>query len=87
VRVWVVGFGTVGQLLVDALDRSAAKRHRRHGIRFEVVGLANRRDGFVHREDGIDLRSALTHAAAGRPLRELAGVSHWGTRSANVNPN
>ena len=79
VRVWVVGFGTVGQWLIHALDRRAAEIHGRYGVRFEVVGLANRRDGFVHREGGIDLRSALTLAANGRPLRELAGASHWRT--------
>jgi homoserine dehydrogenase len=79
VRVWVVGFGTVGQWLIDALDRRAAELDARYGVRFEVVGLANRRDGFVHREGGIDLRSALTLAANARSLRELAGVSHWRT--------
>jgi homoserine dehydrogenase len=79
VRVWVVGFGTVGQWLVHALDRGAAELHRRYGVRFEVVGLANRRDGFVYREGGIDLQAALTLAANGRPLRELAGAIHWRT--------
>ena len=79
VRVWVVGFGTVGQWLIAALDRRAAELDGRYGVRFEVVGLANRREGFVHREGGIDLRAALTLAANARPLRELPGVSHWTT--------
>jgi homoserine dehydrogenase len=52
---------------------------RRYAARFEVVGLANRRDGFLYRPGGIDLRSALALAADGRSLRELPGVSHWGT--------
>jgi homoserine dehydrogenase len=52
---------------------------RRHGVRFEVVGLANRRDGFLYHEGGIDLRSALALAAEGRSLRELPEVSHWET--------
>ena len=75
VRVWVVGFGTVGRWLIDVLDRRAAELDARYEARFEVVGLASRRDGFVHRDGGIDLRSALN----ARSLRELAGVSHWST--------
>src|SRR5919108_5383795 len=79
VRVWVVGFGTVGQWLLRALDHSAVELERRYAARFEVVGLANRRDGFLYRPRGIDLRSAIALAADGRSLRELPGVSHWGT--------
>jgi homoserine dehydrogenase len=79
VRVWVVGFGTVGQWLARALDRRAAELEGRYRVRFEVVGLANRRDGFVYREDGIDLGSALALAGEGRSLRELPGTSHWQT--------
>jgi homoserine dehydrogenase len=79
VRVWVVGFGTVGQWLIHALSHRAGDLQGRYGVRFQVVGLANRRDGFVYRAGGIDLRSALAFAAEGRSLRELAGVSHWGT--------
>lgn len=79
VRAWVVGFGTVGQWLVRALDRSATQLQGRYGVRFKVVGLANRRDGFLYREDGIDPRSALTLAAEGRSLRELAHTTRWET--------
>jgi homoserine dehydrogenase len=79
VRVWVVGFGTVGQWLLRALDRGVVELERRYTARFEVVGLANRRDGFLYRPGGIDLRSALALSADGRSLRELPGVSHWGT--------
>ena len=49
----------------------------RYGLSFEVVGLANRRDGFVYREDGIDAGAALAQAAAGNSLRELEGVGLW----------
>jgi homoserine dehydrogenase len=79
VRVWVVGFGTVGQRLVRALDDHRESLGERHALSFEVVGLANRRDGFVHRSEGIDLRSALSVAAAGGSLCDLDGVASWPT--------
>ena len=62
-----------------ALAHQAAEFQGRYGLRFQVVGLANRRDGFVYREGGIDLQSALALAAEDRSLRELAGVRHWET--------
>jgi len=79
VRVWVVGFGTVGQWLIRALNSHGAEFQERYALSFEVVGLANRRSGFVYREDGLDTQAALELAATGRSLRELADVSHWPT--------
>lgn len=77
IRVWVVGFGTVGQWLVRALNGRGLEFRERYGLSFEVVGLANRRDGFVYREHGIDAGAALAQVAAGNSLRELEGVGHW----------
>jgi homoserine dehydrogenase len=65
--------------LVRALDDRAIEFQDRYGLRFRVVGLASRRDGFVYRDGGIDLRSALACAAEDCSLRELVGVRHWGT--------
>jgi homoserine dehydrogenase len=76
-RLWVVGFGTVGQWLVRTLERDASELRRRHGVGFRIVGIANRRDGLVYDEEGIDGEDALALAAEGRSLRELRGVSHW----------
>jgi homoserine dehydrogenase len=78
-RIWLVGFGTVGQWLARALDSQAARLAARYGVDVSVVGIANSRDGFVHADGGLDLRSALALAADGRPLAELSGASHWPT--------
>lgn len=67
-----MGFGTVGRWLARALTE-------RYADRFQIVGLANRRDGFFHREEGIDLSAALTVAAEGRSLDALPGVARWPT--------
>ena len=55
-RLWIVGFGTVGQWVARALTERGAELNERYGVRFEVVGVANRRDGFFYREIGLDLR-------------------------------
>jgi homoserine dehydrogenase len=74
-----VGFGTVGQWLIRALNDHAERLQQRYGLSFEVVGIANRRDGFVYRENGIDIQSALELVAAGDSLRRLPDVSHSDT--------
>jgi homoserine dehydrogenase len=79
VRLWVVGFGTVGQWLVRALDEHRARLREQFRLSFEVIGLANQRDGFVYSQRGVDVQSALRLAAAGQALPALADVSHWPT--------
>ena len=76
-RIWLVGFGTVGQWLVRALDSQAERLAVRYGVRVTVVGLANARDGFIYAANGLDLRSALGLASPGRSIAELPGVRCW----------
>jgi homoserine dehydrogenase len=76
-RIWLVGFGTVGQWLVRALDSQAERLAVRHGIRVTVVGLANARDGFIYAGNGLELRSVLGLASAGRSIAEQPGVRYW----------
>jgi homoserine dehydrogenase len=58
-RVWIVGFGTVGRWLASALHANERRLADRHGLDVTVVGAANERDGFVHDEGGLDLRELL----------------------------
>jgi homoserine dehydrogenase len=74
-RVWLVGFGTVGRWLARALDAHVARLENRYGISFVVVGVANARDGFVYTADGIDLGLAAGAAS----LAELPGTRRWET--------
>ena len=71
-RLWIVGFGTVGRWLARALTERSADLTERYGVRFEVVGVANRTEGFFYRESGIDLRGV-------RSLGELPDVRRWPT--------
>jgi homoserine dehydrogenase len=78
-RIWLVGFGTVGRWLVGALDAQARRLASRYDARVAVVGLATLRHGFIYKGDGLDLKALLRLAAAGRPIPELSGVRHWPT--------
>jgi homoserine dehydrogenase len=78
-RVWLVGFGTVGRWLASALDSQAERLAARYGLDTTVVGVANARDGFVHAADGLELGSLLELVGEGRSIAEHPGVSHWPT--------
>ncbi len=78
-RIWLVGFGTVGRWLASALDSQAERLVARYGLDTTVVGVANARDGFVHAAGGLDLGSLLQLAGEGRSIAEHPGVSHWPT--------
>jgi homoserine dehydrogenase len=78
-RIWLVGFGTVGQWLARRVDSQADRLAARYGVEVTVVGVASARDGFVHADAGLDLRAALARAGEGRPLAELPGTHRWPT--------
>jgi homoserine dehydrogenase len=68
-RIWLIGFGTVGRWLAEVLDSQAERLAARYGVGITVVGVANQRDGFVYDRDGLDLR--------GRTIAELSDVQRW----------
>ena len=74
VRLWVVGFGTVGQWLVRALHAHAESLADRYGFAPIVVGIANARDGFIYRSKGLDVPTVLGLASSGRSLAEHPGI-------------
>ena len=76
-RIWLVGFGTVGQWLARALDSETERLAGRYGIGVSVVGLANARDGFVYDANGLDLGAALTRVSGGGSIAEPPGVRRW----------
>ena len=75
--VWLVGLGTVGRWLLHRLDSQGGAPLSRYGLEPRVVGVANARDGFVHRVDGLDTRLLLELLAAGRPISEHPGTERW----------
>src|SRR3954451_21026688 len=76
-RIWLVGFGTVGRWVARALDSHAERLARRYDVRVVLVALANARDGFIHDERGLDLASVLARADGGAPIAGEPGVRGW----------
>jgi homoserine dehydrogenase len=70
----VIGTGTVGQWVLRAVHRLAA----RDGVELTIVAVGGR-DGLVARPDGIDLEALLTLKARGGSFTQLDGVEHWAT--------
>lgn len=83
-RVCVVGLGTVGRWLVDAVGRLAEEPRDGHRVAIEIVAVANARDGFVHRADGLDPSTLAGLVASGRPPFEYPGTSRWPTSAEGL---
>jgi homoserine dehydrogenase len=77
VRIWLVGFGTVGRWLARALDSQAQRLARDYDIGVTVVGLANQRDGFIYDAEGLDIASILELVSGGGSIAEHPGVRCW----------
>jgi homoserine dehydrogenase len=76
-RIWLVGFGTVGRWVVGALDAQAERLAGRYGVAVTLVGLANARDGFIYDDSGLDLPSVSAVASGGGSIAQLPGVRRW----------
>jgi homoserine dehydrogenase len=76
-RIWLVGFGTVGKWLAGVLDGQAEQLTSRYGRAVRIVGIANARDGFVYDAHGLDLRSVLAAASNGEPITQQRGARAW----------
>lgn len=61
----LIGFGTVGQGLVEILHGKAANLEAQYGFRPRVVGVGTRRHGMVYREAGLNLEALLRAMSKG----------------------
>ena len=76
-RIWLIGFGTVGRWVMRALDSQRERLAVKYGIGMTVVGLASARDGFIYDGAGLDIQSALSLASEGRSIAGQPGVRRW----------
>jgi homoserine dehydrogenase len=77
IRVWVVGCGTVGRWVLQAVQSQADRLAVRFGVRLQVVGVANARHGFVYAPGGLDVGSILELEPSGGSIAEQRGAAHW----------
>jgi len=55
VKLSIVGFGTVGRWLAKAIHEKRESLATRFGFATTLVSVATARNGFVYREEGLDI--------------------------------
>ena len=80
----IVGMGTVGRWLAEAVERRRAWLEAECGVDITIVGAATRRGGFVYSDAGLEIDRLGALAAAGRSFAEYPGVRHWPTAFAGL---
>src|SRR5262245_39406647 len=78
-RLSIIGFGTAGRWLAEAIHRRRAWLQAECGVSVSVVSVATRRDGFIHDDAGFEIPALLELATARRPLVDYPGAHHWTT--------
>lgn len=73
----LLGFGTAGQWLAQALQTQQAWLQQECGVIVTIISVATRRHGLIYRDDGLDIPTLLDHVATGQPLTTHPGVTHW----------
>src|SRR5262245_32395996 len=79
IRLSIIGFGTVGRWLAEAIHRHRSWLEAECELAVSVVSVATRRGGFIHRDAGLDILALLKLASAGRPLADYPGIKRWDT--------
>ena len=78
-RLSVAGFGVVGQGFVELLHGKQEYLRQAFDIDTRLVGVGNGRDGFIYREDGLDIPTVLELARGKQSLTSYERVRHWKT--------
>jgi homoserine dehydrogenase len=76
-RIWLIGFGTVGRWVTRALDSERERLAGKYGVGVTVVGIASARDGFIYAGNGLDIQATLGLASEGRSIGAQPGVRCW----------
>lgn len=77
-RLFFIGFGTVGQGLAELLIRKRESLSELYGLDFQVMGIADKIKGSVLNPEGIDLRAALEKSGGEGSLSDLPGEKFEG---------
>ena len=76
-RLSLLGFGTVGQWLVEALHRQQAWLQQEFGLVVSLIGVATAHHGLIYRDNGLDIPTLLNLVATRQPLTAHPNVTHW----------
>jgi homoserine dehydrogenase len=76
-RLALLGFGTVGQWLAEALHTQQAWLQQEFDVVVTVISVATAHNGLIYRDDGLDIPTLLNLVATRQPLTVHPGVTHW----------
>jgi homoserine dehydrogenase len=76
-RLALLGFGTVGQWLAEALYTHRAWLQQEFGLVVSIIGVATAHHGLIYRDDGLDIPTLLDLVATRQPLAAHPKVTHW----------
>ena len=76
-RLALLGFGTVGQWLAEALHTRRAWLQHEYGVAVTLTSVGTRHHGLIYRSDGLDIPALLDLVATRQPLTAFPAVTHW----------
>src|SRR6266566_8418405 len=76
-RLSLLGFGTVGRWLAEALHLRQAWLQQELDVVMTIVSVATAHHGFIYRGDGLDIPTLLDLVATRQPLTAHPKVTHW----------
>jgi glutamate dehydrogenase/leucine dehydrogenase len=76
-RLALLGFGTVGQWLAQALQTQHAWLQQEYGLLVTFISVATARSGLIYRGDGLDIPTLLHLAATRQSLSAHPEVIYW----------
>ncbi len=76
-RLTIVGFGVVGQGFAELLSTKKDLLQQQFDLTVTLVGVANSRQGFIYKEDGLDISLLLELATTRQPITRHPNVQHW----------
>ncbi len=76
-RLALLGFGTVGQWLAEALHTRRAWVQQEYGVNVTLISVATGHHGLISRSDGLDIPTLLDLVATRQSLTAHPSVTHW----------
>jgi homoserine dehydrogenase len=76
-RLSLLGFGTVGRWLAEALHLRQAWLQQELDVVMTIVSVATAHHGFIYRDDGLDIPTLLELVDTYQPLTAYPGATHW----------
>ena len=76
-RLALLGFGTVGRWLAEALHTHRAWLQQEFGLVVSITSVATAHHGLIYRDDGLDIPTLLDLVATRQPLAAHPRVTHW----------